>query len=82
MKLKNKDLVNRWINNRENKGSNHNGSLRIEEGRLYTYNVLLAHFQNGNLILNTKQYSNTSSRHRNLIKQYAQAKGINIIERG
>ena len=82
MKMTNKELINRWINNLEHNGSNHTGSLRIEEGRLYTYKVLLAHFENGSLVLNTKRYSNTSSRHRNLTRQYAEAKGINIVERG
>lgn len=82
MKMTNKELINRWINNLEHNGSNHTGSLRIEEGRLYTYKVLLAHFENGSLVLNTKRYSNTSSRHRNLTRQYAEAKGISIVERG
>ena len=80
MRYKNEELIKSWILNFNNNGTNHNGSLRLEEGRLYTYNVLLAYFSNGNLFLNKNRYSNTSSRHRNLVKKYAEYKSINVIE--
>lgn len=80
MRLKNNELAKKWVNNFVVHGTNHTGSFRIEENRAYTYNVLLAYFEDGKLHLNTKQYSNTSSRHRNLIRNYAEAKGIDIIE--
>ena len=82
MRIKNEELAKKWIYNNLKNGSNHSGSFRIKDNKVYTYNVLLAHFEKENLILNIKRYSNTSSRHRNLIKYYAELKGINIIERG
>lgn len=80
MRLKNKDLAKQWIYNSIAHATNHTGSFRVEENRVYTYNVLLAYFEDGNLHLNTKQYSNTSSRHRNLVRNYAEARGLSIIE--
>lgn len=80
MRMKNNELVKQWINNCLYNGSNHNGSFRIEEGRAYTYNVLLGYFKDGMLFLNIKKYSPTSSRHRNLIKTHAEARGIQIME--
>ena len=80
MRFKNEELVKSWILNFNNNGSNHNKSLVLKVGRLYTYNVLLAYFKDGNLFLNSNRYSNTSSRHRNLVRKYAEYKSINIIE--
>lgn len=80
MRVRNKELAKQWISNMITSGANHSGSFRIEEGRAYTYNVLLAYFEDGKLYLNKKRYSNTSSRHRNLIKDYALARGIEVME--
>lgn len=80
MRLKNNELARKWVNGLVYNAKNHNGSFRIEEGRAYTYNVLLAYFKDGMLFLNIKRYSSTSSRHRNLIKAHAEAKGIKIME--
>ena len=61
--LKNIEVIRNFINDIPCR----NGNLISTEGRLFTYNTCLAQKHNNVIIVNMTKYSQTSSRHRNML---------------
>lgn len=77
----NQEIIREFCNNRYSKGQN--GSLRISDGRLYSYNTCIGEYLDNNTILvNVTKYSKTTSMHQNLLVLYSNSRlTIDNIER-
>ena len=64
--MKNKEVVAAFLNHLTGKAPH----LKSENGKLYSYNTVIAQCVDGALVGNNTKYSNTTSRHYYYVKPY------------
>ena len=77
--MRNEDVIKSFIHKVE--AISYNGNLRSTGDRLFSYNTCIAeHLDNGDTAINITKYSNTTSRHQNMLKQkmYTTLQVINV----
>lgn len=64
--MNNKEVVTAFLNHLTAKAPH----LKSENGKLYSYNTVIAQYVDGALVGNNTRYSNTTSRHYNYVRLY------------
>jgi hypothetical protein len=78
MKLKNAEVIERFLNNR--RAESHTGNLHTDGTALTNYRTTIAYWHNGYLFINCSKYSVTTSKIQNMLHREALAQYLYIIQ--